>query len=123
MKKALFALAAMLALAACERGSNPMVCSDPYIPRSVSVTVQDSVTGANVTPGATLVLHGSTYVDSVVAQPGAAETSVGYGAGTFTLTVRQSGYLTWTKTGVKVEKRGECDAWTVQLTARLKPSS
>ena len=85
--------------------------------------MQDSVTGANVTPGATLVLHGSTYVDSVVAQPGAAETSVGYGAGTFTLTVRQSGYLTWTKTGVKVEKRGECDAWTVRLTARLKPAA
>jgi hypothetical protein len=123
MKKALLALSFLLAPAACERASELGPCPEPYIPRSVSVTVQDSVTGANVTPGATLVLHGSTYVDSVVAQPGAAETSVGYGAGTFTLTVRQSGYLTWTKTGVKVEKRGECDAWTVRLTARLKPAA
>jgi hypothetical protein len=36
------------------------------------------------------------------------------------VTVGQTGYRTWTKTGVKVEE-GRCGAETVYLTARLKP--
>jgi len=122
MKKALFAVASLLALAACERISDPAPVCPAYIPPSVSVTVQDSVTGANVTPGATLVLRNATYSDSVVAPPIVSAMGVGVNrAGTFTLAVRQTGYLTWTKTGVKVEEE-QCGVRTVSLVARLKPS-
>jgi hypothetical protein len=119
MKKALFA-AALLALAACGRVTEPVVCP-AWIPPSVEVTVQVSVTGANVTPGATVVLRGGAVIDSVTALPGAGSIAVGQNrSGTFTVTVRQSGYQLWTKTGVKVEE-GPCGAQTVHLTARLKP--
>jgi hypothetical protein len=119
MKPALFAVSSLLALAGCTRVSDPVICP-AYIPPSVNVTVQDSVTGANVTPGATLVLREGTYVDSVQAPP--VVTSMGVGvnrAGTFTLTVSQTGYQAWTKTGIKVEK-GQCGVRTVDVTARLK---
>jgi hypothetical protein len=122
MKKALFALAALLAPAACERASELGPCSLPYFPPSISVTVQDSVTGANVAPGASVVARSGGYVDSVMVQPGAIGTSMGEGRiGIFAVTVRQSGYLTWTTTGVKVEG-AECGARTVDLTARLQPA-
>ena len=121
MKNALLGIASLLALAACERSSDPLVCP-PYVGHSVALTAQDSVTGANVTPGASVVAANASYADSVVAQPTQTTVYAGYGSGTFTVTVRQSGYLTWTKTGVKVEDDG-CVPLTVPLTARLKPSS
>ena len=120
MKKALFAVIPLLALAACAEISDPVACP-AYIPSALQVTVQDSVTGANVTPGATLVLRDGAYADSVTAPP--IVSAVGLGpnrAGTFTLTVRQSGYQTWTKTGIEVEE-GQCGARTVDVVARLKP--
>ena len=122
MKYALLAAVTLLALAACGRISDfPVDCPD-IVPVAVRVAAQDSITGANVTPGATLVLRDAAYSDSVVAPP--VVTLVGLGgnrAGTYAVTVRQSGYLTWTKTEVKVEE-GECGARTVELVARLKPS-
>jgi hypothetical protein len=122
LKKALFAAAALLGLAACGRLSDPVVCP-AIVPPSVMVTVQDSVTGANVTPGATVELRSGTFVTSVVALEGWGSVPVGGNrTGTFTLTVSQTGYQTWTKTGVEVEE-GPCGARTVQLTARLKPAS
>ena len=122
MKKALLALSCLLAPAACERITDPVQACPPFIPPSVVVTVQDSVTGANVAPGASVVTRSGAYVDSVVVQPGAAGTSVGEGrTGIFAVTVHQSGYLSWTKTGVKVEG-AECGARTVHLTARLQPA-
>jgi hypothetical protein len=121
IKKALFAAAALLALGACEAISDPIVCP-AYIPPAVTVTVLDSITGANVTGGATVVLGNGTSMESRVGLPGASEVDLGGRAGTYTVTASQSGYLTWTKTGVKVEK-GECGVRTVQLVARLKPAS
>jgi hypothetical protein len=131
MKRALFAvpaLAAGLVSAACERMSDPVVCL-AVVPPSADVTVVDSLTGANVTSGASLVLrNASAVVDSVTAPtPQAPYTleSMGVGSGrtgTFALTVRQGGYLPWTKTGIRVE-RGACGAETVHLTARLVPAA
>ena len=122
MKNALFAAAGLLAMAACEGIEEPDPCSLPYVQASLRVTVQDSVTAANVTPGSTLVLRSSSGVfhDSVTAPPAVTSKEVGAAAGTFTLTVRQTGYQTWTKTGIVVEQDG-CVARTVELTARLKP--
>jgi len=123
MKKALIA-AALLTVAACERGPAFSACSLPYIPPALSVTVQDSVTGANVTPGATVVISNGAYTDSVVAGPVGVAVSVGGGAGTYTVTVRQSGYQSWTRAGVKVESDpAQCGARTLDLTARLQPAA
>jgi len=119
MKHTHFAVAGLLVLAACERIPDAVVVCPPYIGRSLRVTVQDSVTGANVTPGATVIAGNVAYTDSVVAPPEGVSVYVGYGSGNFTVTVRQSSYLAWTKTGVKVEA-GECVPLTVDLTARLK---
>ena len=125
MKKTWFALSAVLALAACDRASDPLVCP-AYIAPSVNVTVQDSVTGANLTAGSTLVLRNAAgVVDSMTIEP-QPYTIVGWGlgmgaAGTFSLTVRHAGYREWTKAAIKV-KQGVCGAETVNLTARLQPA-
>ena len=121
MKKALFALSSLLALAACGRLSDPAVCPAIF-PASVHVAAQDSLTGANVTPGATVTLTDGEYTHTVVAQPIVSAVGVGENrAGTFTVTVSQAGYRTWTRTGVKV-REGRCGAETVDLTARLQPA-
>jgi hypothetical protein len=121
MKKALFAAATLLATAACEGAEDPDPCTLPYFQPTLQVTVQDSVTGANVTPGSTLVLRSGVYLaDSVTAPPAVTSMHVGGNWGTFSLTVRQTGYQSWTKTGIEVEKDG-CVPRTVAVTARLKP--
>lgn len=123
MKRTWFALPAVFALAACEEISDPGICP-AVVPYSVQVTALDSVTNANVTSGATLVLANAAGVDSVTAPTGPL-TSMGVGSnrtGTFTLRVRQTGYQVWTKSGVKVE-RGDCGAQTVQVTAKLQPAT
>ncbi len=112
---------ALFALAACSSISIGVDCPS-IVPYSVEVTALDSITNVNVTPGATLVLANSAGVDSVTVPEGPL-TVAGVGGdrtGTFTVRVRQSGYLLWEKTGVRVE-RGECGARTVDLTARLQP--
>jgi hypothetical protein len=121
MRKALFAAATLLAAAACEGVEDPDPCTLPYVQPSLQVTVQDSVTGANVTPGSTLVLRNGAYLaDSVTAPPAVTSMHVGASPGTFSLTVRQTGYQAWTKTDIEVEKDG-CVARTVDVVARLKP--
>jgi hypothetical protein len=122
MRKALLALLPLLALAACEL-SDPVACPDPVYRNALSVSAQDSLSGANVLPGATLVARDGAYTDSLVAHPEAMVMSLAEArAGTYTVTVRQTGYQLWTKTGVKV-KKVECGAETVRLLARLKPAA
>jgi hypothetical protein len=123
MKKALLAAAALLGLAACDWVTGPEhEACPPFISSAVFLAVQDSVTGANVAPGATAVLRSGAFIESVVIPPDAPYVSLGMGrAGTFTVTVSRTGYQTWTKTGVEVEE-GTCGPETVQLTARLKPA-
>jgi hypothetical protein len=123
MKRTWFALPALLALAACGEIYEPGICP-AVVPPSVQVTALDSVTSANVTPGATLVLSNASGVDSVTVPTGPL-TTMGVGdnrTGTFTLRVRQTGYQVWAKSGVKVEQ-GDCGARTVQVTARLQPAT
>lgn len=120
MKKAWFAVPALLALSACDSIADT-ICPAVVSP-SVQVTAVDSVTNVNVTAGSTLVLSNAIGTDSVDVPAGPA-TVAGIGpnrTGTFTLRVRRPGYNLWQKPGVRVE-RGECGARTVQVTARLKP--
>lgn len=115
----------VLALGACERATDPVVCP-PYIPPSVTVTVQDSVTGANVLAGSTLVLRNSAGVaDSVTVEAQSfpiLSTGLGHGAaGTFSLTVRHAGYAEWAKNGIEV-KQERCGARTERVDVRLRPA-
>jgi len=121
MKKVFCALPVVLGLVGCGEISDPVFCP-AIVPISVRVTVQDSVSGGNVTPGSTLVLRNATSVDSVVAPSEPTLTAMGVGegrTGTFTLTIRRAGYQAWTKTDLKVED-GQCGAETVDVTARLR---
>ena len=111
-----------LALAGCDRESLPVVCT-PSIEQGLYITVVDSVTGAPP-PSAALIARSGTYVDSVgpyAVQPGSLLilTAVPERVGTYDLTVRSPGYLTWTRTGVRITSR-ECHVRTVYVTARLR---
>ena len=124
MQKTWFAVPLLLALAACDSMSDPAFCPT-VVPVSVRVTVQDSVSGANITPGSSLILRNAASYDSVVApiQIGPSTMGVGEGrTGTFTLTVRRPAYQVWTGANVKVEE-GPCGAETVDVTARLQPAA
>jgi hypothetical protein len=119
MKKALFALPLLLALGACKL-SEPVACL-AIVPQAFHVLAQDSVTGGNVLPGASVVARDGSYADSLVAPP--IVTAMGVGGdrpGTYTVTVRQSGYQLWSKSSLKV-RDGECGVQTVEVTARLQP--
>lgn len=126
MKKTWVAACSALVLYGCDGLSDPVTCPD-WIPPSVTVTVRDSVSGANITNLSTLVLRNAAgVVDSTslfVPAPDetVVSTSLGAGAtGTFSLTVRRMGYQSWTKSGIVVEN-GECGARTANVTARLRP--
>ena len=119
MKKALFAVLPLLALAACEL-SDPVVCP-AIVPQAFHVSAQDS-SGANVLPGASVVARDGAHADSVVAPP--AVTVMGVGGdrpGTYTVTVRQAGYQLWSQSGLKV-RDGACGVRTVELLAHLQPA-
>ena len=121
MRKALFAVLPLLALAACEL-SDPVVCP-AIVPQAFDVMAQDSISGANVLPGASVVARDGAYSDSVVAQPPVDVVGVGGDRpGTYTMTVRQTGYQVWSKSGLKVED-GPCGVRTVDVIARLKPAA
>lgn len=94
----------------------------PYVAVAVHITAVDSLSGANATPGSTMVIRDGAYSDSVVAPELAPAMGLGVErTGTFDVTVRKPGYRTWTKTGVRVDG-GECNVKTVSLLARLQPS-
>ena len=121
MRSALFAVLPLLALAACEL-SGPVVCP-AVVSAAFHVSAQDSISGANVLPGASVIARDGAYSDSVVAPPIVTVQGVGGNRpGTYTVTVRQTGYQVWSKSGLKV-RDGECGVGTVEVVARLKPLS
>jgi len=121
MKRTALAAAALVPLAACHSLPDDVVCP-AYIAAAITVTAQDSVTGTVITPGTTVIAREGTYVDSVTAEAPVTSVGVAYEhAGIFSVTVRHSGYATWTKPGIEV-KRGTCNVQGVALTARLVPS-
>lgn len=120
MKKALLAVLPLLALAACEL-SDPVVCP-AIVPQAFHVMAQDSVSGANVLPGASVVARDGAYSDPVVAPPIVSAVAVGGSRpGTYTVTVRQAGYQPWSQSGLKVED-GACGVRTVEVLAHLQPA-
>jgi hypothetical protein len=89
---------------------------------ALSVTVVDSVTGQDLSAGATgaFVAGGSaTYADSLRHEFGGGLTAYGP-AGRYAVVVQHPGYAAWGMDDVRV-RATECSVQTRQLTARLRP--
>jgi hypothetical protein len=91
---------------------------------AIEVTVLDSVTGLNITPGARAVgyrdgaIGDSSYVTGTANETGL---SLFGSAGSYTVSVTKPGYVTWEAAGIVVE-RTRCSHTTVHVEARLKPN-
>lgn len=97
-------------------------CTAPA-PRSVVVTVRDSVSGKAAADNAIGTLVGAGvddtlfHVDSLTLEGGTL-------LGTFTVRIEKPGYLTWIANDVMVSQKGPCgNVLPVQLTARLQPAT
>lgn len=112
-------------LAGCRQVLNPTLCTTDFR-FGIGVQVQDSVTGAWIASGATLVARDGTYADTVSEPFGRSDAddaplaTAGERAGSYDLVVRREGYRPWSTTGVKVE-RDECHVHPVRLLARMQP--
>ncbi len=87
----------------------------------ITVDVRDSVSNALVGLGSRIIAREGVFADT------STDTPLGNGpyslvferAGTYDLSVVQSGYRTWSKPGVQVTK-GSCHVTAVAVTARLQ---
>ena len=111
----LLALASAGLTAACNNAN----CSFNVEP-GIIVTVVDSVTAANITPGSSAVARLGFFVDSVNASPNATTISLANNrAGIYNLTVHHAGYRDWQKNGVPVVGSGCGIRESVSVTAKL----
>jgi hypothetical protein len=95
-------LLVVLAGAGLTAACNTTPCSFTAEPGLI-VTVLDSVSNANITPGSAAVARQGFFVDSVNAQPNATNISLAYNrGGIYNLTVHHAGYKEWSKFGVPV---------------------
>ncbi|MEO5588508.1 MAG: hypothetical protein ABIS03_02890 [Gemmatimonadaceae bacterium] len=115
-----------LAVGGCREDiRNDILCPAAIYP-GIEVTVKDSRTGQSIADGAVGVAREGAYLDSLRAASFQGTTVLSLAgalgrAGTYTVTVERSGYVTWTKSNVDVE-RGACGVVTTHLTANLVPS-
>lgn len=105
-------------LRVCDLGAHP----------SVTVVVRDSLTGAGIASGATLVVRDGAFADSTshpaddprfddisLSTPRSYERP-----GVYSLEVRRAGYADWTRHSVRV-LQGECHVRSVTVIARMVP--
>jgi hypothetical protein len=90
------------------------------------IAVQDSVTGAWIAGGTTVVARDGSYRDSVTNVIGTAawdalSIAVAEGrAGIYDVTVRRAGYADWHRNGIRVSA-DDCGPRAVEVVARLQP--
>jgi hypothetical protein len=102
---------------------------DAYASMSLDIGIADARTGAPAATGASIIVVGPAFNDSMTFSPSEAGDTRRYraweseaGAGRYTITVRKPGYQTWTRTGIPLRESGRCDhVQTVALTAALVP--
>jgi hypothetical protein len=86
----------------------------------ITVDVRDSVTNALVGSGSIVVVREGAFVETATGTSGAGPYPLVFErAGTYTVSVTQSGYQPWTKSGVQVTK-DKCHVNGVAVTARLQ---
>ena len=117
-------LAALCALGACAGSNVTALCADPSA-KLIFVHVFSGTSGAAVGSGATLVVRSGAYTDSVVApstsQADTAALAAADRPGYYVVSVRKSGFLTWTRDSVLVDKPSVCNNPTpVSLNALLQ---
>lgn len=109
---------ALVASAGCSV-VDPIACTDEARP-GITVTVQDSITGGSVGGGGLIKATDGFYLSEAATFAGIDSYGLAFErAGTYTVTVQQPNYQTWTRTGVRVTK-GQCHVNTVTILARLK---
>ena len=111
-------LAVALTAGACD--GDPVACTEQAV-AAIVVSVQDSASGAPAGRGARIIAKDGAFADTARATASydgpyqvALERS-----GTYTVTVEQQGYRTWSRSGVSVS-RDRCHVRTAALTARLQ---
>jgi hypothetical protein len=119
--RTMLAIIGAMLLAGCDVLTSPVVCTMEARP-AISVDVRDSSGNAPVGEGARITVRDGAFVDSAVTTEGY---SGPYGLaherpGSYTVTVQQDGYATWSRNDVVVT-RGDCHVHTVGLTALLQP--
>ena len=116
-------LAALCAISACAGSNVTALCADPSA-KLIFVHVFNGTSGAPVGSGATLVVRSGAYTDSVVAASSAADTAALAAAdrpGYYVVSIRKTGFLTWTRDSVLVDKPSFCNNPTpVSLNAQLQ---
>jgi hypothetical protein len=107
-------------------GSTSPVCTTEFR-YGLSVYVKDSLTGAGIASGASLVARDGAFKDSV-SQPGGRPDlnvfpllSAGERAGTYQISVSKPGYLPWSRSSVRITAN-ECHVNPTSVTALLQPS-
>lgn len=101
---------------------------DAYALAALDVSITDARTGAPAAGGATVVVVGPAFTDSVMFSAGEGADARYYRAwgreaGRYTITVRKSGYEPWTRERVRVREAGPCNRLeTVVMTAALVPA-
>jgi hypothetical protein len=97
-------------------------CAAPA-PRSVVVSVRDSVSGRAAADNAIGTLVG-VGVDDTLFHVDSLTLEGGTQLGTFTVRIDKPGFLTWIADSVMVTQKGPCgNVLPVQLTARLQPAT
>ena len=110
---------------ACQGLFDPVVCTTEYV-YGLNVQVQDSLTGAWIASGATLIVREGTFVDSVTAPGNRPQEdqfpllAAGERPGTYDVLVRREGYRPWSRSDIRV-RSGTCHVERVNLIARLQP--
>ena len=109
---------------ACGGLLDPGMCTTEYV-YGLNVQVQDSLTGAWIASGSTLIVRDGNFEDSVTApvdRPHADDyplVAAGERPGTYEVVVRREGYQPWRLNEVKV-RGGTCHVERVRLVARLQ---
>ena len=115
------ALVATVVVSACDADGNPVACT-AQATAGIAVSVQDSASGTLVGRGARIIAQDGTFADTAratTAHDGPYALAFERG-GTYTVTVEQQGFRTWSRSGVSVT-RDQCHVRTAALTARLQP--
>ena len=112
----LLTLAAAVFTAACNN-ANCTFASDP----GIIVTVVDSISNQNITPGASAVARMGFFTDSVAGGASATSISLAFNrTGIFNVTVHKPTYRDWTRNGVSVFGSGCGVRESVPLTAKMQ---
>lgn len=119
-KSHLVFLLAGLTVAGCSAGLIDGTMCTQEARAGITVDVRDSVSNALVGRGSLIIAREGAVADTSVTTLGDGPFSLLLEhSGTFTLSVKQTGYQPWARAGVQVT-RGTCHVNGVSLTARLQ---